>query len=97
MMIFHELGRGARIVHNEDSPRERVRMARAIIAVPYVVVMIAVIVTVDTRIFRNHFWRRLMVNIGIVLVFGQAQIFTPVLAKRSKSFSLDLPTILEQL
>jgi hypothetical protein len=38
-----------------------------------------------------------MVNIGIVLVFGQAQIFTPVPAKRSKSFSLDLPTILEQL
>ena len=37
-------------------------------AVTYVVVMIAVIVTVDALIFRNHFWERLMVNIGIVLV-----------------------------
>lgn len=44
-------------------------MARLVIAVPYVVAMIAVIVTVDVLIFRNHFWGRLMVNIGIVLVF----------------------------
>jgi len=44
-------------------------MARLMIAVPYVVGMIAVIVTVDALIFRNHFWERLMVNIGIVLVF----------------------------
>ena len=39
-------------------------MARPMIAVT----MIAVIVTVDALIFRNHFWERLMVNIGIVLV-----------------------------
>jgi hypothetical protein len=45
-------------------------MARAIIAVPYAVGMIVVIVSIDTLIFRNHFWGRLMVNIGIVLVFG---------------------------
>jgi type IV secretory pathway VirB2 component (pilin) len=45
-------------------------MARPMIAVPYVVAMIAVIVTVDALIFRNHFWERLMVNIGIVLVFA---------------------------
>ena len=45
-------------------------MAIAIIAVPYVVVMIAVIVTVDVLIFRHHFWGRLTVNIGIVLVFA---------------------------
>jgi hypothetical protein len=45
-------------------------MARAIIAVPYVVAMIAVIVTVDALIFRSHFWERLVVNIGIVLVFA---------------------------
>ena len=44
-------------------------MARPMIAVPYVVAMIAVIVIVDVLIFRNHFWERLMVNIGIVLVF----------------------------
>jgi hypothetical protein len=46
-----------------------ITMARPIIALPYVVAMIAVIIAVDTLIFRNHFWERLMVNIGIVLVF----------------------------
>jgi hypothetical protein len=35
----------------------------------YVVLMIAVIVAVDFLFFRNHFWERLTVNIGIVLVF----------------------------
>lgn len=40
------------------------------IALPYVIAMIAVIVTVDILIFRNYFWGRLMVNIGIVLVFA---------------------------
>ncbi len=45
-------------------------MARPMIAVLYVVAMIALIVSVDALIFRNHFWERLMVNIGIVLVFA---------------------------
>ncbi|HZT96517.1 MAG TPA: hypothetical protein VFB34_06735 [Chloroflexota bacterium] len=36
----------------------------------YLVTMVAVIVGVDVLFFRNHFWERLMVNIGIVLVFG---------------------------
>ena len=36
----------------------------------YSVVMIAVIVSVDLLFFKNRFWERLMVNIGIVLVFG---------------------------
>jgi type IV secretory pathway VirB2 component (pilin) len=36
----------------------------------YVVVMAAVIVGVDFAFFRNRFWERLMVNIGIVLVFA---------------------------
>jgi hypothetical protein len=40
------------------------------IAVLYVLVMIATIVTLDALIFRNYFWERLMVNIGIVLVFA---------------------------
>jgi hypothetical protein len=44
-------------------------MARPMIAVPYVAAMMAVIVVVDVLIFRNHFWGRLMVNVGIVLVF----------------------------
>jgi uncharacterized membrane protein len=45
-------------------------MARPMIALPFAVAMIAVIVTVDALIFRHHFWERLMVNIGIVLVFA---------------------------
>jgi len=35
----------------------------------YAVVLIAVIVSVDLLFFRHQFWERLMVNIGIVLVF----------------------------
>ena len=45
-------------------------MTRPMIALPYVIAMIAVIVTVDILIFRNLFWERLVVNIGIVLVFA---------------------------
>jgi hypothetical protein len=45
-------------------------MGRATISVPYVVAMIAVIVIVDILIFRNLFWERLIVNVGIVLVFA---------------------------
>jgi hypothetical protein len=36
----------------------------------YVVVLIAVVVSVDLLFFKNRFWERLMVNIGIVLVFA---------------------------
>jgi hypothetical protein len=36
----------------------------------YAVVMAAVIVGVDFVFFRNRFWERLTVNIGIVLVFA---------------------------
>jgi type IV secretory pathway VirB2 component (pilin) len=36
----------------------------------YVVALIAVVVGVDILFFRHRFWQRLMVNIGIVLVFG---------------------------
>jgi hypothetical protein len=36
----------------------------------YVLAMAAVIVGVDVAFFRNRFWERLIVNIGIVLVFG---------------------------
>jgi len=39
-------------------------------AVVYLVTMTAVIVGLDALIFRNHFWERLMVNVGIVLVFA---------------------------
>ena len=36
----------------------------------YAVVMVAVVVGVDLLFFRNRFWERLTVNIGIILVFG---------------------------
>jgi hypothetical protein len=45
-------------------------MNRQVIAVLYVVAMAAVIVGVDFAFFRNRFWERLIVNIGIVLVFA---------------------------
>ena len=45
-------------------------MARPTIVVLYAVAVIAVIVTVDVLFFRNYVWARLMVNIGIVLVFA---------------------------
>ena len=38
-------------------------------AVLYVVAMVVVVVGVDILFFRHHLWARLMVNIGIVLVF----------------------------
>ena len=36
----------------------------------YILILIAVIVSVDLLFFKNQFWERLMVNIGIVLVFA---------------------------
>ena len=45
-------------------------MARQVAIVLYVVAMAAVIVGVDLAFFRNRFWERLAVNIGIVLVFA---------------------------
>ena len=45
-------------------------MGRQAAVVLYVVAMAAVIVAVDFAFFRNQFWERLTVNIGIVLVFG---------------------------
>ena len=36
----------------------------------FILVLIAVVVSVDLLFFRNLFWERLMVNIGIVLVFA---------------------------
>ena len=44
-------------------------MGRQVANVLYVAAMVAVIVSVDFVFFRNRFWERLAVNIGIVLVF----------------------------
>ena len=45
-------------------------MGRQVAGVLYGLAMAAVIVGVDFVFFRNRFWERLIVNIGIVLVFG---------------------------
>ena len=45
-------------------------MGRQTTAVLYVVLLVAVIVAVDVLFFRNRFWERLTVNVGIVLVFA---------------------------
>jgi hypothetical protein len=44
-------------------------MGRYAAVVLYVLVPVAVVVGVDVLFFRNRFWQRLMVNVGIVLVF----------------------------
>lgn len=36
----------------------------------YILLLIAVVVAVDFLFFKNRFWERLTVNIGIVLVFA---------------------------
>jgi type IV secretory pathway VirB2 component (pilin) len=45
-------------------------MPRNPYVVLYVLVLIVVVVSVDLLFFKNRFWERLMVNIGIVLVFA---------------------------
>jgi hypothetical protein len=35
----------------------------------YVLAMVAVVVGVEVLFFRHQFWERLIVNVGIVLVF----------------------------
>jgi len=45
-------------------------VARSIVVGLYVAAMMAVIVGVDIGFFRNRFWERLAVNVGIVLVFA---------------------------
>ena len=36
----------------------------------YVIALVATVVVVDVLVFRDHFWERLMCNVGIVLVFA---------------------------
>ena len=45
-------------------------MGKQAAAVLYVVALVAVVVGVDILFFRHHFWERLAVNVGIVLVFA---------------------------
>lgn len=56
------------------SPVERRKGAVAVshftAALPYLVAMIVVVVGVDVLFLREHFWARLLVNIGIVAAFA---------------------------
>ena len=45
-------------------------MERHTAVVLYVLALIALVVGTDILFFRHHFWERLIVNIGIVLVFA---------------------------
>jgi len=45
-------------------------MGRQVAVVLYVVAMVALIVGVDFVFLRHRFWERLIVNIGIILVFA---------------------------
>jgi len=45
-------------------------MGRQAGAVLYALAMVAAVVALDVLFFRNRFWERLMVNVGIVLVFA---------------------------
>ncbi len=45
-------------------------MGRQPAVVLYVLALIGVVVGVDVLFFRNQLWERLIVNVGIVLVFG---------------------------
>lgn len=45
-------------------------MPRNIYVALFVLVMIAVVVSLDFLFFRHHFWARLIVNVGIVMVFA---------------------------
>ena len=45
-------------------------MGRSTAIVLYVVIITVVVAGVDVLFFRDRFWERLMVNVGIVLIFG---------------------------
>jgi hypothetical protein len=45
-------------------------MGRQATVVLYVLALAAVVVVVDILFFRHQFWERLLVNVGIVLVFA---------------------------
>lgn len=45
-------------------------MSRGLTTFLFIALMVAIIVTADLLFFRNHFWPRLLANVGIVLIFG---------------------------
>jgi hypothetical protein len=51
------------------SPK-RTEMRSQAVTVLYVILMAAVIAAIDVLFFKNRFWERLAVNLGIVLIFA---------------------------
>ena len=51
-------------------PQYEEAMGRTAAVVLYVIVMVAMVVGVDLLFFRHHAGERLLVNVGIVLVFA---------------------------
>jgi hypothetical protein len=47
-----------------------ISMGRQTAVALYALALVVVVVGVDLAFFRNRFWERLMVNIGVVLVFA---------------------------
>ena len=45
-------------------------MGKSPAIVLYVALMVVIVVVMDLLFFRDRFWERLMVNVGIVLVFA---------------------------
>lgn len=45
-------------------------MGKSALVIICLLAMVALIVGMDVTFFRNHFWERLMANVGSVLVFG---------------------------
>jgi hypothetical protein len=45
-------------------------MGTKAVSITYVLALVAAVVIVDVLFFRHHFAERLMVNVGIVLVFA---------------------------
>ena len=67
---LHTINPFIRRLVNPNQNRGLTEMSRQVAAVLYAVAMAAAIVGVDFVFFRNRFWERLIVNVGIVLVFA---------------------------
>lgn len=56
--------------HWGEALEREVDVTRTLSVALFVAALIAVIICVDLLFFRNRLWERLMVNVGIVLVFA---------------------------
>jgi len=45
-------------------------VGRQVVGVLYVLAMVGIVVGVDVLFLRHNFWARLIVNVGIVVLFG---------------------------